>query len=200
MNPIDGVVGVIEPKAAIESDRKALGLRVSMPLECLRNPNCPTTCRHHMPHVVVYVVAYVVPACWRRHGWCTAIPEMSALPRFKIASGAGPKSQNNSKNCQARPFIVSIAHHRALFELAPGTLPVEHFFVENRRTLFAARWKGRARRAAFRCGSVSLVRIHWCRLVPPDLCGFPDASPGRDEGGDPRQKPPRRALLWIAGK
>jgi hypothetical protein len=37
-----------------------------MLLEFMKNPNRPTTCRYHMPHVVGYVVAYVPPACWGR--------------------------------------------------------------------------------------------------------------------------------------
>jgi hypothetical protein len=92
MNTIDGAAGVIEPKAAILSDRKALGLRSGMLLEFMKNPDCPTTCQHHMPHVVGYMAAYVVPACWRRHRWRRAIPEMSAGRCFEIEDDVGPRT------------------------------------------------------------------------------------------------------------
>jgi len=148
----------------------------------MKNPDCPTTCRHHMRHVVVYVVPHAVPACWRPRRCCTPIANFPLAYVSTSRKVPAPKSQNNSKECQIRP-IHSWARSptiERLFEAAPRTSP-----VENRRALLAAWWEGHARRDAFRCTSLSLVRIPCCRLVPPDLCGFPDGSPQRDEGKTP---------------
>jgi len=74
-----------------------------MLLEFRKNPDCVTTCRYHMPHVVVYVVPYAVPACCRAPRCCTLIPQCRR-PMLKHRESPAPKSQNNSKECQIRPI------------------------------------------------------------------------------------------------
>jgi hypothetical protein len=148
----------------------------------MKNSDCLTTYRYHMPHVVVFVVPYVAPVCWRPRHCCTPIAHFPLAYVSKQKTLPSSKSQNNSKECQIRPLhgCARSPTIERLFELAPRTLP-----VENPPHPLAAWWEGRARRDTFRCRSLSLVRIPCCRLVPPDLCGFPDGSPQRDRGKTP---------------
>jgi len=153
-----------------------------MLLEFMKNPNRPTTCRYHMPHVVVYVVPYAVPACWRPHPCCTPIANFPLAYISTSRKMPAPNSKTNPRNVKSGPFIVGLDRPRS-----SGCLNRRRQLClsRTRRTLRAAWWEGRARRDAFRCRSLSLVRIRFCRLVPPDLCGFPDGSPQRDKGKTP---------------
>jgi len=145
----------------------------------MKNPNCPTTCRYHMPHVVVYVVPYAAPACWRPHRCCTPIANVPLAYLSTSRKSRPPNHKTIPRIVKPGPFIVSLARPRSSDslnrrrELCPSRTAAP---------LLAAWWEGRARRDAVRCRSLSLVRIPCCPLVPPDLCGFPDGSPQRDEG------------------
>ena len=105
--------------------------------------------------------------------------KLSARLRFNIAKVPTPNHKTIPRIVKPASFIVSLDRPRSsgcLNQLHPSRTAA---------FLLAAWWEGRARRDVFRCRSLSLVRIHCCRLVPPDLCGFPDGSPQRDEGKTP---------------
>jgi hypothetical protein len=105
--------------------------------------------------------------------------KLSARLRFNIAKVLAPNHRTIPRNVKSGPFIVGLDRPRSSDclnrsrELCPSRTAAPWH---------AACWEGRARRDAFRCTSLSLVGIRCCRLVPPDLCGFPDGSPQRDEG------------------
>jgi len=157
----------------------------------MKNPNCPTTCRYHMPHVVVYVVPYVAPACWRPHRCCTPTANFPLAHVLKSRTLPPPNHKTIPRNVKSGPFIVSLDRPRS------------SDCLNRRRELYPSRTAAPCLQLGGRVARVGILSVvgrypssgygasGWHR---PTCVDFPTALPR-----ETRARPPAKAPHAFAG-